>query len=85
MAAPKRVVKSEEPEVVAPDQEGHVVADAETPAPAAASKNKKFSAVKVCWKGGRSRVYSKELHGEKFWDLAEEFNKKAGGTLEGIE
>ena len=41
-----------------------------------------FTAVKVSWKGGRSRVYTKELHGESCMALAQEFCTKVSGTLE---
>lgn len=34
----------------------------------------------VTWNGG-SRVYSKEIHGDNFADLAAEFAEKHGGTV----
>lgn len=37
-------------------------------------------AVTVTWKGG-SRVYSKEVHGKDYKELAEEFAAKFEGTV----
>lgn len=39
--------------------------------------------VTVTWKGN-SRVYSLEVHGENFMDLAKEFAEKHGGEI-GVE
>jgi hypothetical protein len=37
-------------------------------------------AVSVTWSGG-TREYSKEVHGDNFEDLAQEFATKHGGTV----
>lgn len=53
--------------------------DAEDTVNAPVSKGKKTE-VTVTWKGG-SRVYSKEVHGDDFADLANEFATKKKGTV----
>ena len=52
---------------------------AQTPAEKAAAKSAKTS-VTVSWNGGK-REFSREIHGEKFADLADQFATKFGGTV----
>jgi len=56
---------------------GDVGVVVDTP-PEASKKNK--SSVTVTWNGG-TRTYSKEVHGDKFKEYAEEFAEKFNGVV----
>ena len=47
---------------------------------AKAKKDNDADSVTVTWSGGE-RVYSKEVHGKDFADLAAEFAEKKGGSV----
>ncbi len=48
-----------------------------TPKASKASKNE----ATVTWAGNRTRTYTRELHGDKFADLAKEFATKNNGAV----
>lgn len=55
-------------------------ADVFAPEPEAKVSKKNADSVTVSWRGG-TRTYTRELHGDAFADLAEEFAEKKGGKV----